>query len=104
MTSGHRESETQEELPELPGHWIEILRLVANGWGDKQIAREKGMTAPAVRSQVVRIAAWLGAVNRVQAAVIAYRRGYLVDNDIYLPPMRRDKFEWREGRQQSDAA
>jgi two-component system, NarL family, response regulator LiaR len=52
-----------------------VLRLVAHGMANKQIARELGITASTVKSHVYSIFGKLGLLSRTQAALYAARTG-----------------------------
>lgn len=55
----------------------EVLRLVAGGQANKQIAQALGITERTVKFHVTSIMNKLGAENRAQAVAIAARRGLL---------------------------
>jgi len=55
----------------------EVLRLVAGGRSNKQIARELGITERTIKFHVTSILNKLGADNRAQAVALAGRRGLL---------------------------
>ena len=55
----------------------EVLRLVAGGRSNKQIARELGIMERTVKFHVTSILNKLGAENRAQAVAVAARRGLL---------------------------
>ena len=62
----------------LPGpEEIEVMRLVADGWKDAAIAHHLGVSRVTVRRRVRAFCARLGVESRLQAAVIAVRRGWL---------------------------
>jgi DNA-binding CsgD family transcriptional regulator/tetratricopeptide (TPR) repeat protein len=54
---------------------LEVLRLVADGLSDKQIARELAVGERTARRHVTSIFNKLGADNRPQAVALAFRRG-----------------------------
>ncbi len=54
---------------------VEVLRLVAEGLDNNDIARELGISAKTVKNHVSSILMKLGLTNRVQAAVFAVRSG-----------------------------
>jgi DNA-binding NarL/FixJ family response regulator len=56
---------------------IEVLRLVADGLTNAQIARSLDLSEKTVKSHVSNILAKLHLADRTQAAVYAYRRGYV---------------------------
>ncbi len=55
----------------------EVLRLVAGGQANKQIARTLGITERTVKFHVTSILTKLGAENRAQAVALATQRGLL---------------------------
>ena len=55
----------------------EVLRLVADGQPNKQIARTLGISEPTVKFHVTSIFNKLGADNRAQAVALAAQRGLL---------------------------
>jgi DNA-binding NarL/FixJ family response regulator len=54
-----------------------VLRLIADGRENKQVARELGITERTVKFHVTSILNKLGAGNRAQAVALAVRRGLL---------------------------
>jgi DNA-binding NarL/FixJ family response regulator len=56
---------------------IEVLRRVAAGLANKQIAHEMSTTEGTVKNHMKRILAKLGAADRTHAVVIAVRRGFI---------------------------
>lgn len=54
---------------------VQVLRLVAAGRGNKEIARQLGLAGNTVKNQVRLIFARLGVENRTEAAVEAVRLG-----------------------------
>ena len=61
--------------PRLSNREREVLRLVANGRSNKEIAGELGVTERTVKFHVTAIFNKLGADNRAQAVAIAHQRG-----------------------------
>lgn len=59
---------------------IEVLKLLARGQPNKEIARNLGMPESTVKVHVKAILQKLGAKNRTQAAIAAMQQGY-IDND-----------------------
>ncbi len=53
----------------------EVLRLLARGWSNQQIAGKLGIAEITVRTHVSHVLGKLGANNRVQAALYALRAG-----------------------------
>ncbi|NTU80230.1 MAG: response regulator transcription factor [Chloroflexales bacterium] len=56
---------------------LDVLRLLALGQSNQEIANELGISATTVRSHVSSILVKLGVTNRTQAAVVARERGLL---------------------------
>src|SRR5262249_37576849 len=56
---------------------LEVLRLVAHGMANRQIARKLAITEPTVKSHVYSIFGKLGMVSRIQAALFATRIGLI---------------------------
>ena len=54
---------------------VEVLRLVAQGESNKQIARELGISEATVRKHVSNILSKLHLASRTQAALFAVREG-----------------------------
>jgi DNA-binding NarL/FixJ family response regulator len=70
-----REIEPRVATPaELTGREVQVLRLMADGFGNRSIADALDISAGAVKNHVASILEKLGAANRVQAAVFAARR------------------------------
>lgn len=65
--TGMAEALTQREL--------EVLRMVAAGLANKEIAAELGVSTNTVKFHVAQIMAKLGAMSRTEAAYIGVRRG-----------------------------
>ena len=73
-------TEHPEDVLALTARETEILRLVAHGRDNTEIAQELYLSPSTVKNHVSRLLEKLGAENRVQAAVIGVRRG-LVDGE-----------------------
>jgi DNA-binding NarL/FixJ family response regulator len=56
---------------------IRVLRLVANGLSNKEIASTLGVTEDAIKGQIRSILAKLGANDRTHAVVIGFKRGII---------------------------
>jgi DNA-binding NarL/FixJ family response regulator len=61
----------------LTGREVQILRLMASGLANKEIARDLGITERTVKFHVSEILARLGASNRAHAVSVARERGLL---------------------------
>jgi len=84
---GKRASNKEEDRPELPlaaplsEREIEILRLMAKGESNEQIARRLWVSVSTVKRSVRHIITALGASDRVQAILLAIELGFL-NNDL----------------------
>jgi DNA-binding NarL/FixJ family response regulator len=67
-------------MPALSGREMDVLRLLARGRNNKEIAYELSLASGTVRIHVSNILAKLGVEDRVQAVLTALRRG-LVELD-----------------------
>lgn len=67
--------------PRAPFHLsprqLDVLRLLGEGLSNKQIGRLLGITDGTVKQHIQCVLEELGAVNRLQAVIYAYRRGIL---------------------------
>jgi two-component system NarL family response regulator len=61
--------------PELSARETEILRLIANGQTNKQIATQLGISEGTVRVHASNVFAKLGCSDRAQAVAVAFQRG-----------------------------
>ncbi len=69
------DSETVAQGPELSDRETEVLRLIANGKDNAEIARDLHISPKTVKNHISNILMKLQIENRIQAAVYAVRRG-----------------------------
>ena len=61
----------------LTNRELEVLRLLASGWGNKQIAGKLGISDHTAKFHVAQILAKLNAASRTEAVTIAIRSGLI---------------------------
>jgi two-component system, NarL family, response regulator LiaR len=64
---------------------VEVLRLLASGYTDQEIADELWLTSVTVRTHINRVITKLGLKNRVQAALYAIRSGLITLEEARRP-------------------
>ena len=74
ITDDHPETLTKRE--------VEVLRLLAQGWANKQIARHLMIGEKTVKTHVSNILGKLGVPSRTQAALFAVRAGLAPVEDL----------------------
>jgi NarL family two-component system response regulator YdfI len=75
----HATNEAPEVLPEaLTPREIEVLRLVAEGAGNKEIASRLGVSEHTVKFHVASIMGKLGAASRTEAVMLGIRHGVIL--------------------------
>jgi DNA-binding NarL/FixJ family response regulator len=63
------------DLADLTDREVDVLRLVARGQSNADIARSLGIGEATVKTHISRVLAKLGLVSRTQAVVVAYESG-----------------------------
>ena len=69
----------QEQQPSLTERQLEILRLLARGLTNKDIARQFGITSDGVKAHLTALFAKLGVADRTEAVAVALRERLLRD-------------------------
>ncbi|HEV7665505.1 MAG TPA: response regulator transcription factor [Chloroflexota bacterium] len=70
-----REVAVPQRAEKLSGREVDVLRLLAHGWANKQIGRNLGIAEKTVKTHVSSILGKLGMQSRTQAALYAGRVG-----------------------------
>jgi HD-GYP domain-containing protein (c-di-GMP phosphodiesterase class II) len=79
--AGHRVRRQREWPAGLTKREVEVLRLLARGLSNKQIAAALGVTAKTASSHIEHIYQKTAATNRAQASIFALRHGLMADDD-----------------------
>ncbi len=77
-TSTRRGEEAEEPVESLTPREGEVLRMMGDGWSNKEIAGKLKISEHTVKSHVAAILGKLGAGTRTEAVSIAMRRGLLL--------------------------
>jgi NarL family two-component system response regulator LiaR len=78
----------QGPVEALTNREAEVLRLVARGWSNNNIATELTISEATVRTHVSHILAKLDLASRTQAALYALRKGWATLDDAQPPSFR----------------
>ena len=81
-----REMRTPHSPEALTGRETEVLKLVARGWANKQVARELFVEEKTVKAHVSSILRKLGMSSRTQAALHAVRTGLVSMDELNEEP------------------
>jgi len=74
------EARVVRELPAsklLSSRELDVVRLVADGRTNEQIARQLGVSLSTVKAELSALFAKLGATDRASAVAVCFRRGIL---------------------------
>ena len=87
--AGHRVPRRREGPAGLTAREVEVLRLLARGLSNKEIASRLVITPKTVGNHVEHIYAKIGASSRAAAGLYALRHGLLPEEEIEVPVARR---------------
>jgi DNA-binding CsgD family transcriptional regulator len=82
--TGHRVARRREGPAGLTAREIEVVRLLARGMSNKDIAKKLVISPKTARNHIEHIYAKIGASNRVTASLFAVQHGLIPDDDASL--------------------
>jgi DNA-binding NarL/FixJ family response regulator len=85
ISSGSRQEELRSLASELSRREIEILRLVARGFENKDIAESLSMAEQSVKNTLSRIYLKIGVENRKEARRVAWELGICRPDEAFRP-------------------
>ena len=77
LVAAQADKRRKRELPALTDREGEILRLMATGASNAEIAKELYITVETVKTHVGNVLAKVGARDRTQAVIAAYESGFV---------------------------
>ena len=82
MLLAFEEVDEEPEAPDLSSRELDVLRAIARGKGNKQVATDLGISGKTVRNHVSNIYKKLHIYDRTQAVLYAIREGLIETNGI----------------------
>ena len=70
------------QLPSLTGRELEVLRLAAKGWVNKEIAKELGLSVRTIQAHLGNIFNKLKVSSRIEAVLFGLKNGLLTLEDV----------------------
>ncbi len=77
LPSNHQRADEETPIEELTARELQVLRMVADGSGNKEIALALGISEHTVKFHVAQILAKLNAGSRTEAVSLGIRRGLI---------------------------
>jgi DNA-binding NarL/FixJ family response regulator len=83
QTAGHRVKRRREWPADLTAREVDVLRLVACGYSNREIANELSISSKTAGNHVEHIYSKIGVSNRARASLFAMKHGLM--SDLQLP-------------------